>query len=95
MFYVGLDTDSAWLLFNSYWGQTIQGHYYAKIYVGYGNLKILPELVLFPTWEHIQETQGRLTGLIQLLLFTNPYSPVFTYISTKLDMNFIIIIVFF
>lgn len=34
------------MLFNSYWGQTIQGHHYAKIKVIYGSSQILPELVL-------------------------------------------------
>lgn len=32
------------MLFNSYWGQTIQGHHYAKIKV-YGSSQIFPELV--------------------------------------------------
>lgn len=33
------------MLFNSYWGQAIHGHHYAKIKVTYGSSKTLPELV--------------------------------------------------
>lgn len=33
------------MLLNSYWGQTIQGHYYAKIKVIYGSSQTLPKLV--------------------------------------------------
>lgn len=33
------------MLLNSYWGQTIQGHHYAKIKVIYGSSQTLPKLV--------------------------------------------------
>lgn len=64
------------MLFNSYWGQTIQGSHYAKIKVIYGSSQTLPGSVLPPTWEHIRETQNGLPGLTQLFPFINPYSPV-------------------